>query len=148
MLIFDKFSGLNYINLHEYGTISSSSFHIKIYTKNDVILNFRYIIFLFLSVCIVACSKPAPEGILERKELTAVLVDVHLADAYLLSINDQDSVNRSTVGLYRSLYAKHQTDSVTFRKSLQYYSRDPKLLQSIYDDVAKQLVQLQKQASK
>lgn len=100
--------------------------------RNSVFLVF--ILFLF------SCKNDKlPEGIIGRKEMASLLVDVHLADGAVYMTAIPDSINKYGMGLYKAVFNKHKVDSVTFRKSFQYYARNPIDMDKIYNVVMKEL---------
>lgn len=77
-----------------------------------------------------------PEGVLTRQQMTALLVDVYLAEARLSSYTIP---NDSSFKLYRpfqdSLLKKMNISDSSVKKSYQYYFEHPKEFEMIYDAV-------------
>lgn len=110
-----------------------------------MVLNYRmrfYIILFFCSGCFfMGCSKSDddPNG-LDMHQMAAVLTDIHIVNGSLYNLaNQPDTILKHGMGLYLDVFKLHHTDSATFRKSLQYYSLHPDVLQAIYEGVGKRL---------
>jgi hypothetical protein len=63
-----------------------------------------------------------------------ILTDLHLAGGFSFS-KKIDSTNLDVDIVYKSIYKKHKTDSVTVKKSVLYYSRNPEKFDLIYKQV-------------
>ena len=88
------------------------------------------------------CSRreeSVPKEIISPDSMVAILVDVHLAEA-AANMNRINDVQRfSAPELYPVIYKSHHTDSITFRKSFDYYLDHPKKLDKIYEQVISEL---------
>ena len=106
----------------------------------------RLLALFFLINFFIACnSDRVPDGIIERDQMVNVLMDIHLADGYS-SVNYGDP-NRQKIGvLYSAIYKKYGTDSVKVRKSLNYYTQHPDVLQSMYEQINSRLQVLEKES--
>lgn len=107
-------------------------------------LNYRMPVYkiLFFLVCffLCACGSKTPPGILNKKQMTDVLIDVHITDANLNNVSQQsDSLYKYGMGQYLQVFKAHHTDSAQFKKSFNYYSRNPDQLNEMYDDVLAKL---------
>ncbi|HCN85045.1 MAG TPA: DUF4296 domain-containing protein [Sphingobacteriaceae bacterium] len=95
----------------------------------------RLILLFFALTFFTSCDfAGAPEGILPRDKMISVLTDIQVVDAYVTSM-PIDSVKKNKIDFYKSVFKKHETDSLQFRKSLEYYSRDPEKMQRMYETV-------------
>jgi hypothetical protein len=94
-----------------------------------------FFILIFFTGCIF---DRVPEGIIHKKEMISLLTDIHLVDAYTGMLG-QDTVKQFAANLYNTVFNKHHTDSVQFRKSLQYYSKEPQSLFDMYQKVQENL---------
>ena len=101
--------------------------------KNILIIG---LLFLFFD-----CSwGDQPKGILSEKEVTSVLVDLHLAESLFTSrYNMQINRENYLEDLYLSVLKKHKIDKNTLEKSILYYGRHPEKYKAIYDDVLDRL---------
>ncbi|TZF84461.1 DUF4296 domain-containing protein [Pedobacter sp. BS3] len=109
----------------------------------------RRLIVLFLLVnFIISCSSDrTPGGIMKQKQMTDLLVDIHLADGYLMQLNT-DSANKVAPSLYGTVFKKHGTDSLRFVNSLKYYSEKPDILDTIYKQVSSRIDKMQSEEQK
>ena len=100
---------------------------------------------LFFSVLLLlfACKKvKVPETIIQPDHMTKLLVEVHILDGTMYNIMQvPDSLYKYGTAKYVVLFKKFHTDSVQFKKSLQYYSLNPALLENIYDKVSADIKQ-------
>lgn len=92
---------------------------------------------LIILIFIFGCkSGNEPKDLLSPKEITPILVDLHLAESiytqrYALNLtreNIQDD-------LYLSVLKKHKVDQKVFEQSLAYYTKYPEKYKPIYDAV-------------
>jgi hypothetical protein len=107
-------------------------------------INLFFLLMLFLSAC---GGKKVPPEILQRDDMAEVLTDVHLVDGRIYSIPNQtpDTLYKYELNRYIRVFQQHNTDSVQFRKSLQYYSKHPDLLDEVYTQVVQNLEEKDKQ---
>ena len=80
-----------------------------------------------------------PKGIIKPHEMTQLMVDVHIADGSLSTIDlpVNDSLYKYGFNRFVLIFKKHHTDSVQFKNSLKYYTVHPDKLEAIYTDVIK-----------
>jgi hypothetical protein len=72
-----------------------------------------------------------PSGVIPKKEMIALLTDVHLIESYTSTIG-QDSAKQVSANLYESVFKKFSTDSIQFKKSIDYYSKYPEDFHEMY----------------
>jgi len=100
-------------------------------------MRYRQILLLLTSLMLLfSCGKGLPDGVLSRKKMVPVLVDIHLAEA----INNQKfnlSMNRDSLqeDLYLSICKKHKIERSEIEKSLLYYGKHTKEYIPIYVEV-------------
>ncbi|TWR31291.1 DUF4296 domain-containing protein [Mucilaginibacter pallidiroseus] len=97
----------------------------------------KYII-LFFSVLLfcAACKEDKPAGILDRPHMISLLTDIHLADGELYIVPQQaDSLYRYGTNKYKQVFDKHHTNGAQFKRSFAYYSKNPEVLQGMYDEL-------------
>jgi hypothetical protein len=84
----------------------------------------------------MACSesRELPKGILPTQKMVALLIDLHWSDAKIAqsAYTNTDSAQYNYWQLESAIFKRNKTDTLTFRKSLAYYSQQPKLLEEIY----------------
>ena len=77
-----------------------------------------------------------PEGILDEKDMIQVLIDIRLAEGKINALAVRgDSAARLYHLLEERVFEKHQVDSLTYRKSHEYYLLNPKKYLKITDAV-------------
>ncbi|MDR2283746.1 MAG: DUF4296 domain-containing protein [Sphingobacterium sp.] len=94
-------------------------------------LYFTIILLFFL---FSSCSKQKPKGILSEKEMTELMTEVSLIDAYLNTL-PIDSGRKVMPVLYNHAFEKFKLDSVSFVQNLDYYLGSPILTEKIYTNI-------------
>ncbi len=102
----------------------------------------RLLLLFFLYVSISSCFKGVPNGVIPQEAMINVLTDLHLAGGFYYS-KKIDSTDYDVDIVYKSIYKKHNTDSLTVKKSVRYYSRNPEKFDLIYKQVESNLNELQ-----
>jgi hypothetical protein len=102
----------------------------------------KYIVFI-LFIAMVSCSSkqvPVPDNILDEKEMTTVMTDLHIAQVEMnqRTRTDKDVKADDYVEL---VLRKNKIERKKFLESLKFYTDNPEILGVIYDSV---LVQLNK----
>ncbi|MGQ9845911.1 MAG: DUF4296 domain-containing protein [Bacteroidales bacterium] len=98
---------------------------------------------LFLFSC-KQNSTEIPEGVISRDSMINIIVDLHLVDAVL-----QNPMTQSKVGdipsnnLYKAVMKKYHISKERFDKSMDFYSDNPVMLDSMYDSVIEKLSLIQ-----
>ena len=100
--------------------------------RKHIFLFFWALIFLY------ACNN-TPKGILDPHDMTQLMVDVHIADGSLSTIDmpTGDSLYKYGFNRFIMVFKKHHTDSVQFKNSLKYYTLHSDKLELVYADVIK-----------
>ena len=96
----------------------------------------KYIILFFFGLLFsTACSdSSAPKDVLDKPQMLSLLTDVHIIDGELYNVAQQpDSLYKFGTNKYKAVFKKHHTNDAQFRKSLEYYTRQPEVIQDIYD---------------
>ncbi len=105
------------------------------------------IVFLLIGI---ACSSPKkPEGILTQPQLSALLIDIYLAEARAdqLPVVKDSSMRFFIPFEEKLLKSKGISDSV-LKKTYSYYLANPKELEQVYDAVIDTLVVREQRARK
>ena len=102
------------------------------------------IILSILSVLLLACTAPKteiPTDILSETEFANMLKEIHLEEAaFELNKNNKlENAKNNLANSYQSIYKKYDIDTSSFNKSLDYYAKNPKILEEIYSTVLEQL---------
>jgi hypothetical protein len=100
---------------------------------------FYFIIVLALAGCLSSSKKP-PRGIMTQTQMVAYLIDFHLADAKISTLNlPEDSIKKFYGRMELELYKKHKINDSLYLKSLSYYLYDVKGMEDIYSAVVDSL---------
>lgn len=104
----------------------------------------RNILIIFLTCCLIGCSNESsykvPEGLLSEDTLRQILLDMHIADATLNSLNLKSQYENFTPeGYYNKVLQKHNLTREIFDSSIAFYSRKPEHLDKLYESVLNEL---------
>ena len=108
-------------------------------------LNYRMrkhiILFFSALLFFVACKEnKSTDGIIGQDKMVSLLTEVHIVDGSIYNITPHpDSLYKFGHGKYIALFKRFHTDSIQFKKSLQYYTTQPNLLETMYTQVLKNL---------
>lgn len=104
-----------------------------------------FIIFAFTSC--KPGSEKAPDGILSKDKMIAVLFDIHVAES---SVNSRGMTNiqlNQLVSLkYEDIMKKHGTTYPIFKDSFDYYLHHPDQFEEIYQEIVNQLTAMEGKA--
>ena len=110
--------------------------YLKIMRRNFLI------IVVAASFCFQFCShpeNPAPKELISPDSMVSLLVDIHVAEAAANVTRLNDVMRFSASDLYPGIFKTHHTDSIAFRKSVEYYLANPKKFDKIYEQVLNEL---------
>jgi uncharacterized protein DUF4296 len=94
---------------------------------------------LFVTACV---SHDTPKDVLDQKTMTSLLTELHIIDGSLYTVMQvPDTLYKYGHGKFLVVFKKYHTDSVQFKKSMQYYCNRPDLLQTIYQTVGDNIKQ-------
>ncbi len=89
-----------------------------------------------LSSFLFSCGEEnVPDGIIAKKRMVQILMDMNITDAYLDQVPVGDTLLMQAHSRYNYIFRKYAIDSVKFSKSLTYYSKRPDELQAMYQTV-------------
>ncbi len=109
----------------------------------------RYLVVLIIAVLFVSCGHkkekiPQSNIILNKKEMTEVLVDVYIAEAALVATMQDGNTAKAYTNLYYNyIFKKHNITRSTYLSNLHYYSFRLKEMKEIYTDVMIKLISMQ-----
>jgi len=108
----------------------------------------RYWLIIFMAILGVSCSNNSvPKGILSDKEITPVIVELHLAEAiYNQRYASDASRENYQEDLYLSILKKYKLDQKVFEESVLYYGKHPDKYKPIYDEVLDRLHEMEAKA--
>lgn len=128
--------------------------NLEFYLKNEVTLKkeSKKIFVIFGFIFVLACKglpKP-PEGTIDENTMAKMLADIHLTEAKVSRMNFRgfDSSMVAFQVLEADIYKKYKTDSITYKKSYDFYASNPQYLTLIYEESVKILEQQQKESKK
>ena len=105
----------------------------------------RYSLIILMVILGFSCSnKKIPKGILTDKEITPILVELHLAEAvytqrYALEITRENYQE----DLYLTILKKYKLDQKAFEASVLYYGKHPDKYKPIYDEILNRLNEME-----
>lgn len=85
-----------------------------------------------------SCGEKVPEGVVSQRQMGAVLLDMHLADGRLASM-EADSARMYRDAYYDAIFKHYAIDSTTFKQSVEFYATRPQLMKALYVDIEKKL---------
>ncbi len=81
-----------------------------------------------------------PNDILSKNKIVAILIDMHIADATLISFQlDKKETKYRGENYYEMVLNKHNVSRKQFDKAIIFYARYPDYYEKIYDDVLAEL---------
>ncbi|MBD1392136.1 DUF4296 domain-containing protein [Mucilaginibacter glaciei] len=98
----------------------------------------KYITLFFSVLLIIAgCSNDGPPpGVLPKENMINLLMDIHLVDGQLYAIpQQQDSIYKYGTARYQAVFKQYHTNDANFKKSLNYYAKQPEVIQAMYDAI-------------
>lgn len=98
-------------------------------------------VIIFL-IALIACSRQpldVPPDLIEEKEMTEILTDLHIGQSGINERIKKDSTNISpdytADDLLEIILQNHKKTREQFLKSLKFYSDNPEILSVVYDSV-------------
>ena len=93
-----------------------------------------FLALLFLGACI---GSNVPDGIIKQNEMVNLMVDVHIVDGSVYNIESAhpDSLYKYGINRYLNVFKSHHTDSLQFKKSLEYYSLHTDRFEEMYAEI-------------
>ncbi len=111
-------------------------------------MKYRMFFQIFILLAVFACSSGSrPSGVLPRKKMVPILVDIHLAEA----INSQKfnlAMTRDSLpeDLYLSICKKYKIDRSVIEKSLLWYGKHTRDYMPVYNEVLDVLSEMEVKA--
>ncbi len=100
----------------------------------------KHNILFFLGLLFLgACIGNYPTGIIKPDKMVNLMVDVHIVDGSIFNIDSAhpDSLYKYSINRYLKVFERHHTDSLQFKKSIEYYSLHPEQLEEMYAEISK-----------
>lgn len=108
----------------------------------------RNFLIIVMIILVLACAKnKIPKGILTEKEITPVLVELHLAEAIFTQRYSLEVIRENyQEDLYLSVLKKYKLDQKVFEASVLYYGKHPDKYKPVYDEVLNRLNEMEVKA--
>lgn len=106
----------------------------------------------YFLICFSFCKKKTdeiPVDVLKQKEMIAVLTDVQVAEAALSqrAMNANAGGQSYTSAYYKYIFTKYKITPDQFKRSMEWYSRHPEVLDKIYEQVINHLSKKQSEVT-
>jgi hypothetical protein len=101
-------------------------------------LRYPGILFLLLVFTFTACQKKksiSGNEFIEREVLVDLLVDIHLMDGVTQDRKFNRKFEVDSIDIFTPILEKHQVTKQMFDTTMFVYSRNPELLDQVYNDV-------------
>ena len=101
-------------------------------------LRYLPILFLMLTLALTACKKKQSitgKEFIDRDVLVEVLVDIHLMDGVTQDRKFSRIYDVDSLDILSPIFDKHQVNKQMFDTTMFVYSRNPELLDAVYNDV-------------
>ncbi len=103
------------------------------------------IYFLFLLFFIFSCKErmiKIPKEVIPKDTMTHILADLQITDAAIVinSINGDSTINRNIKSFYETIFKKYKVNKQRFKQSMEFYIKNPEILEKIYEDATNLLV--------
>jgi Domain of unknown function (DUF4296) len=98
-------------------------------------MRYSICIAIVLLLLTTACSNKKAEAPIPAAKMQAIMLDIHLAEAYSGTIPDSahSGKNRDSLArYYKEIFAHHQIAEADFNKGLEWYRVHPDELDSVY----------------
>ena len=107
----------------------------------------RYLIVLLLLAAAASCKKNTDH--LPVKEMSHILMDIHLAESYSTTRTDSNYKGGaknmdSLASYYKDIFAHYNITAEEFNKSLDWYKAHPDQMDSIYTAMMPAVINMQK----
>jgi hypothetical protein len=97
-------------------------------------------LFFVFGMILMACNRnKVPDNVVPKDKIVNVLVDMHLADAVLSRVSNQDTMLMMASSKYYFIFKKYGIDSAKFTRSLKYYNYQPDEFAKLYAQVVDSL---------
>lgn len=96
------------------------------------------VLFLLLAIAVSGCKKDkeiSGKEFVEREVLIDVLVDLHLVDGVTQDRQFSRKYDADSIDVLSPILEKHQISKQMFDTTMYVYTRNPKLLDEVYNDV-------------
>jgi|GEM_PF-708447 len=98
----------------------------------------RFLGIILFFIFVAGCKSDRPAHVLKEKDMGNLLMDLHLAESYVYTWSSDSAAKRSG-DFIAGIYEHYNTDSAAVRESLEYYAKQPQVLNRIYQGVDSRL---------
>ncbi len=106
----------------------------------------NYIRFIIIIILFASCKEKevtVPENILNLKEMTSILTDVHFAQASINLKIQTDSTVYDMNDYLTYILKQHKIEKDDFLISIKFYSDHPGILKQVYDSVLTEMSRIE-----
>ena len=108
-------------------------------------IKFIFLLFLVMTLMVTSCQKE--EEIIPRKEMIPILVDIHLLDGAIQHTRRMDTLAvPDTIQAYEYVLEEHGYTREQFDSTMNYYSRDLRKFERVYQEVLARLNRMETEA--
>ena len=112
---------------------------------NKYIVRFAYLNIVFFFLLCASCGKnkvKIPKNIISKDSISLVLTDMQIVDA-AASFNHLNGDSTSLKSFYKTILSKYGIDRKKFKESMDFYFKNPEILNEIYQKSLEDLQQKQ-----
>jgi hypothetical protein len=106
----------------------------------------KAVVIFFIITIFFSCSRKEielPQDVFRQKEMTAILTDIHIAQAAVGNTINIDSSYYTMNDYLNNILKDHKASREKFMNSLKFYSNHPEMLQEVYDSVLTSLSKIE-----
>ena len=104
----------------------------------------KYVGLILFLILLLSCTS---RKIIPEKDMVSILAKVYITDATVIKSDLRNTFfDKDTIDYYAKIYQKYGYTAAQFDTSFNYYSRDPKKLDAIYDKVIFELSKMETKA--
>jgi hypothetical protein len=104
--------------------------------------NFCIILFFLFQSC-AKKNVDIPSDVLNQKQMTEILTDLHIAQSAIGNVMTSDTIQYTMDDYVNYILENHHTTKEDFRTSLKFYSDHPEILSEVYDSVITSLSKIE-----
>lgn len=107
----------------------------------------RQLLFLLFIWFFISCNEnenvsPVSPQILGKEKMTAILVDIHIAESAIKLKVDSAYAEKT----FHKIFSKHSVTKEQYEQSLKFYVDNPEMLNEIYENVLSEISRMQGEA--
>ncbi|MCK9421766.1 MAG: DUF4296 domain-containing protein [Bacteroidales bacterium] len=118
-------------------------------------VSFRFLIVILGCLLLFSCGEPRvikeidpifpSDSLIPREKMIRLLVDIHIVEAALVAKrNDGVASNDLAIQYYQAVFKKYGISRNRYDKNLKFYRQDPEEFGKMYEEVVRELTNLQK----